>query len=66
MAHARRALPSDLSALGQMTPLGRAGQADEVARLALFWRATRRRSSPGQDIAIDGGFCVGMRFEADE
>ena len=48
-----------------MTPQGRAGQPEEVARLALFLVSNEASFVTGQDIAIDGGFCVGMRFEAD-
>ena len=49
----------------EMTPLGRAGQADEVARLALFLASDEASFITGQDIAVDGGFCVGMRFEVE-
>jgi 3alpha(or 20beta)-hydroxysteroid dehydrogenase len=47
----------------EMTPLGRAGTAEEVARLALFLASDESSFITGQDITIDGGFCVGMRFE---
>lgn len=47
----------------EMTPLGRAGSSEEVARLALFLASDEASFITGQDIAIDGGFCVGMRFE---
>jgi NAD(P)-dependent dehydrogenase (short-subunit alcohol dehydrogenase family) len=49
-----------------MTPLGRAGKAEEVARLALFLVSDEASFITGQDVAIDGGFCVGMRFEVEE
>jgi len=49
----------------EMTPLGRAGEPEEVARLALFLVSDEASFVTGQDIAIDGGFCVGMRFEMD-
>lgn len=48
-----------------MTPLGRAGKPEEVARLALFLVSDEASFVTGQDIAVDGGFCVGMRFETD-
>jgi len=50
----------------EMTPLGRGGRAEEVARLALFLASDEASFITGQDIAVDGGFCVGMRFEVDE
>lgn len=46
-----------------MTPLGRAGRADEVARAAVFLASDDASFITGQDIAVDGGFAVGMRFE---
>ena len=50
----------------EMTPLGRAGLPEEVANLAVFLVSNEASFITGQDIAIDGGFCVGMRFEADD
>lgn len=49
----------------EMTPLGRAGKPEEVAKLALFLVSDEASFVTGQDIAIDGGFCVGLRFEAE-
>lgn len=49
----------------EMTPLGRAGKPEEVAQFALFLVSDEASFITGQDLAIDGGFCVGMRFEAD-
>jgi len=46
-----------------MTPLGRAGRAEEVARVVVFLLGEEAGFITGQDIAVDGGFCVGMRFE---
>ena len=48
-----------------MTLLGRAGRAEEVARLARFLVSDEASFITAQDIAIDGGFCVGLRFEVD-
>jgi len=47
----------------ELTPLGRAAQPREVAQLALFLAADEAAYITGQDIAIDGGLCTGMRFE---
>ena len=58
--------PATIQRWVEMTPLGRAGQAEEVARLALFLVSDEASFVTGQDIAVDGGFCVGMRFEVDE
>lgn len=50
----------------EMTPLGRVGRPEEVAQLALFLISEEASYITGQDIAIDGGFCVGLRFEVEE
>ena len=47
----------------EMTPLGRPGTSEEVAKLALFLASDEASFITGQDIVIDGGFCVGIRFE---
>lgn len=48
----------------QMAPLGRFGRTDEVARLVLFFASDDASYITGQDIAIDGGFTMAMRFES--
>ncbi|MGQ0619265.1 MAG: SDR family NAD(P)-dependent oxidoreductase [Panacagrimonas sp.] len=48
----------------QMTPLGRVGMSDEVARLVLFLACDESSYITGQDIVIDGGFTTGVRFES--
>lgn len=40
------------------TPLGRAGRADEVARVAVFLASDDSSFITGQDIVVDGGFTV--------
>ena len=46
-----------------MTPHGRAGKPEEVASLAAFLAGEGAAFINGPEIAVDGGFCVGMRFE---
>ncbi|MGQ0530310.1 MAG: SDR family oxidoreductase [Panacagrimonas sp.] len=48
----------------QMAPLGRFGRTDEVARLVLFFACDDASYITGQDIAINGGFTMAMRFES--
>jgi NAD(P)-dependent dehydrogenase (short-subunit alcohol dehydrogenase family) len=48
----------------QMAPLGRFGRTDEVARLVLFLAGDEASFITGQDLAIDGGFTMALRFEA--
>lgn len=48
----------------QMAPLGRFGRAEEVARLVLFFASDDSSFITGQDIAIDGGFTLALRFES--
>lgn len=48
----------------QMAPLGRFGRTEEVARLVLFFASDDSSFITGQDIAIDGGFTMAMRFES--
>jgi NAD(P)-dependent dehydrogenase (short-subunit alcohol dehydrogenase family) len=48
----------------QMAPLGRFGRTDEVARLVLFFASDDSSFITGQDLAIDGGFTLAMRFES--
>lgn len=48
----------------QMAPLGCFGRTDEVARLVLFFASDDASYITGQDIAIDGGFTMAMRFES--
>ena len=48
----------------QMAPLGRFGRTEEVARLVLFFASDDSSFITGQDIAIDGGFTLALRFES--
>lgn len=48
----------------QMAPLGRFGRTEEVAKLVLFFASDDASYITGQDIAIDGGFTMAMRFES--
>ena len=48
----------------QMAPLQRFGRPDEAARLVLFLACDDSSYITGQDIAIDGGFTLAMRFES--
>ncbi|MNO02803.1 2-keto-3-deoxy-L-fuconate dehydrogenase [compost metagenome] len=42
--------------------LGRSGQPDEVANVALFLASDESSFVSGQMIAVDGGFSAGRRF----
>ena len=48
----------------QMAPLQRFGRPREVADLVLFFACDDSSFITGQDIAIDGGFTTGARFES--
>lgn len=58
--------PATIQRWVEMTPLGRSGRAEEVAHLAAFLASDEASFITGQDIAVDGGFCVGMRFEVED
>ena len=47
-----------------MTPLKRAGTAEEVAAVALFLASDESSFITGQEIVVDGGFSTGFLFES--
>jgi 3alpha(or 20beta)-hydroxysteroid dehydrogenase len=51
--------PELVDALTQLTPMQRAGSADEVARLALFLASDESSFITGSEFVIDGGFVTG-------
>jgi 3alpha(or 20beta)-hydroxysteroid dehydrogenase len=54
--HGRQTLTN---ALIDLTPMGRAGDADEVAKLALFLASDESSFITGSEFVIDGGFITG-------
>ena len=48
--------------IGQLNPLGRAGEPDEVARLALFLASGEASYVNGQAIPVDGGLSSALPF----
>jgi NAD(P)-dependent dehydrogenase (short-subunit alcohol dehydrogenase family) len=48
-----------VNALIDLTPMGRAGDADEVAKLALFLASDESSFITGSEFVIDGGFVTG-------
>ena len=48
-----------VNALIDLTPMGRAGDADEVAKLALFLASDELSFITGSEFVIDGGFVTG-------
>ncbi len=53
-----------MAKLVQQTPLGRAGQPDEVAVVVGFLLSAEASFLTGVDILIDGGVCAGVRAQA--
>ena len=49
------AVPGNLEQFAERTPLGRVGQPEEVARLALFLASDESSYSTGSEFVIDGG-----------
>jgi 3alpha(or 20beta)-hydroxysteroid dehydrogenase len=47
--------PVDMSVVGAMTPMGRVGQPEEVAQVALFLASDDSSYCTGGEFAVDGG-----------
>jgi len=52
--------------LVQQTPLGRAGQPEEVAAVVAFLLSDEGSFLTGTDILIDGGVCAAVRGQGSE
>ena len=53
-----------MGAAVKVTPLGRAGQSDEVAAVVGFLLSTEASFPTGTDILIDGGVCAAVHSQA--
>lgn len=51
-----------VNAMVGMTPMGRIGQADDVAQVVAFLASPAASFITGQDLAVDGGFIAGAAF----
>jgi NAD(P)-dependent dehydrogenase (short-subunit alcohol dehydrogenase family) len=54
-------IDAGLAALGATIPLGRVGQPDDIAALALFLASDASRYMTGTVIPVDGGATLGAR-----